>query len=435
MGFRHAPHRGQHLLEQHPIAGHLRVALERMKEPERGVRGVIQPLIAAVGEHVRNEAVAYVLRERAQDETRLAVPSRRERQPLETDHRVTAPIGEPVIAGDDGAQVVPDRGRAHRIVQAPDRFDHELIGREHQLRGLVTSHRRARAGDQTTLALPLQLQRLRGGHGPHHLERLRRSDERRCLSRFYVHDERAGRPERAPRPEPASLFHREHELVAAMLLVDEFRVSLDAHPQRWQARGRDAIVPPIGLGGELVLLVQWLRDGRLVVAKMHLGAESQRHGPPAIAMHSVLDDDRVLAVWHHDLFFHQRTVLAEAPRRRAALELELDQRLELERLRQRVEHDHPADRVRQRRHEKPVIPTRHDVRDRRRAVPTDPIRHEPLVAHRGGRVRIADGFLQRHATNGQRFDYSLPAPSSVADSAGIRHEPFSDSGGGAPRPP
>ena len=57
-----------------------------------------------------------------------------ERQPFEADHRVAAPVGEPVIAGDHGAHLVAQRRGAGRVLDASGRRDEELIGREDELR-------------------------------------------------------------------------------------------------------------------------------------------------------------------------------------------------------------------------------------------------------------------------------------------------------------
>src|SRR5439155_26980349 len=53
--------------------------------------------IASVREEVRNQAGAHVLRERSQNEPRLPMTPRGQRQPLEADHRVAPPVREPVI--------------------------------------------------------------------------------------------------------------------------------------------------------------------------------------------------------------------------------------------------------------------------------------------------------------------------------------------------
>ena len=116
------------------VAGGADVSLDGVEEPERRVGGVIQPFARAVGKHVRDEAVPHVVRERAEDVLGLAVPVRGQRQPFEADHRVAAPVGEPVIAGDHRAHFFARGPGARRFFGASGRRDDELIRREHQLR-------------------------------------------------------------------------------------------------------------------------------------------------------------------------------------------------------------------------------------------------------------------------------------------------------------
>ena len=110
------------------------IATERVEEPEGRVGGVIKPFLLAVGKHVRDQAVADVMRERAQDVARFEAAAGRERQAFETDHRVAAPIGEPMIAGDDGAHFIAGGVRARRFLGAAGGRDDKLVRRENQFR-------------------------------------------------------------------------------------------------------------------------------------------------------------------------------------------------------------------------------------------------------------------------------------------------------------
>ena len=60
---------GQEKLERCAIIRYLDVTAERMKEPECRVCSVIEALLCAVGEHVRDQTVANVISERSQDIT------------------------------------------------------------------------------------------------------------------------------------------------------------------------------------------------------------------------------------------------------------------------------------------------------------------------------------------------------------------------------
>ena len=92
--------------QREPIAGHCQVAIERVEEPERRVGGVVERRPLAFGKQVGDQPVADVVGERAEDVAGLGVPAGGQRQAFEADHGVAAPVGEPVIAGDHGADFV-----------------------------------------------------------------------------------------------------------------------------------------------------------------------------------------------------------------------------------------------------------------------------------------------------------------------------------------
>ena len=62
-----------------------------------------------------------------------AGPAGTQRETLEADHRVAAPVGEPVIAGNHAARFPAGRSRPRRLGRAGGGFDHELIGSENEL--------------------------------------------------------------------------------------------------------------------------------------------------------------------------------------------------------------------------------------------------------------------------------------------------------------
>ena len=106
---------GEEHLEGRIVAGDVEVAVDRVEEPEGGVGRVVEALGLAVGEEVGDQAVADVVGERAEDVAGLVVPAGREGQPFEADHRVAAPVGEPVVAGDDGADLLARGVGASRV--------------------------------------------------------------------------------------------------------------------------------------------------------------------------------------------------------------------------------------------------------------------------------------------------------------------------------
>ena len=70
--------------------------------------------------------------EGAQNPSSLGETARCERQAFEADHRVAAPIGEPVVAGDNRSNLVSCRGRANLILATSCRLNYELVRRKHK---------------------------------------------------------------------------------------------------------------------------------------------------------------------------------------------------------------------------------------------------------------------------------------------------------------
>ena len=140
---------GDQHLEGRGVSGHVHVAVDRVEEPEGGVGGVVEPLGPPVGEEVGDQAVADVVGEGAEDVAGLVVPPGRQGQPFEADHGVAAPVGEPVVAGDDGADLLARGMRPSRVHDAPDRGDQELVGRQDQLGGGGVSRRGSAPGRAT----------------------------------------------------------------------------------------------------------------------------------------------------------------------------------------------------------------------------------------------------------------------------------------------
>ncbi len=128
--------RGEELAQEQPIAGMAHVSIDGVEEPQRGVSRVIEPFTFAFREHVGNQPVADVGGKRLEDVARLGVSSRQQSQAFEADHRVAAPVGEPVIAGDDRAGFAAAGARAGLVLNTmgPERRPNdELIGGEYEL--------------------------------------------------------------------------------------------------------------------------------------------------------------------------------------------------------------------------------------------------------------------------------------------------------------
>src|SRR4051794_5370763 len=110
------------------ISGVFNITIDGVKEPQRCVGCVIEAAVLPLGEHIWNQAIADVVRERSQDVSRFCVTASRECQPFQTDHGVATPIGKPVITGYDGAYLVTRSMRSGGIRNTACGGDEELVG-------------------------------------------------------------------------------------------------------------------------------------------------------------------------------------------------------------------------------------------------------------------------------------------------------------------
>ena len=131
---------------------------------------MIQPFLLAFRKQIRNQSVAHIMGKSPEDVARFDVAAGDEREALEADHRVAAPVGEPVIAGDDSAHLVAGGARPRRLLSPPGRRNDELIRREHELRGDVLTGFRHGLGQQAPAPIALGVERPFRREGVHRFE-------------------------------------------------------------------------------------------------------------------------------------------------------------------------------------------------------------------------------------------------------------------------
>ena len=182
------------------------VAIDGVKEPERRVGGVVEPFLIAFRKEVRYQAVAKMMRERHQDAARLRMPARAQRQAFEADHRVAAPVREPVIAGDDAPRFFARGPRARGVGRASRRFDDELIGPEHEFGAQPVRAHVAGGDEQPRSTGNLRVQRFVGGEGIEIGGAVRRGNEGGPFALAEIELEIAGAPRVADRCVSALLF-------------------------------------------------------------------------------------------------------------------------------------------------------------------------------------------------------------------------------------
>ena len=126
---------GEKDLESLGIARGLDIAVGGVEEPEGGIGSVVKARGLAFGKHIRDEAIADVLGEAAKDVFGFTDASGSDGEAFERDHRVAAPVREPVITGDHGADLIADAVGLDGVRGAADGRNEELVGGENELGG------------------------------------------------------------------------------------------------------------------------------------------------------------------------------------------------------------------------------------------------------------------------------------------------------------
>ena len=238
-----------------------------MKKPERGIGRVIEPIALPLGKQVGNEPVAHIAGEGPQDIACLRLPARDQCQPFQTDHRVAAPIGEPVVAGDHAANFISGGLCLGLVGHAAGGTDQELVGGQHQLGGRAVVHFGPGLIQKPRAAFQL---RVAGGGGIGREDRVpafRRSNQARLLPGRQLGAEVARAPQAAHARVTALFLQAVAHLAHVAAVQEQARQRCrDAKAQRWSdlrldleavAEGRHAV----GAGYGCI-------DGVVVAAKM-----------------------------------------------------------------------------------------------------------------------------------------------------------------------
>jgi hypothetical protein len=103
-----------------------------MEVPKSGVGSVIEARGRTLGKEIWDEAIVDAVCEAAQNILGLPVTARRESETLQRDHCVAAPIGEPMVAGNDTAHLVSDSMGANLVYSTTDWGNEELVSGKHE---------------------------------------------------------------------------------------------------------------------------------------------------------------------------------------------------------------------------------------------------------------------------------------------------------------
>ena len=245
-----------------------------MEEPQRRIGGVIQAFAIAFRKHVRDQPVAHIMCESTQDPFTFRDAPGCEGQTFERDHRVAAPIGEPVIPGDDGAHLVTLGVRPDDIGDPADRRDDETVGGEDQLGREPLARGRGRHRDEAPPPLGLKAARRVRVQCFDGVPRLGRGDQRRHAIRLQLNGEVARAPERTARVIAALFLGHEVALMARSAIRRERRCITTGYHQaqhRQPRAGGNLVVPAVR--GQRVARRQRLADRGLDAAEIDRGAQ------------------------------------------------------------------------------------------------------------------------------------------------------------------
>ena len=120
---------GKQLPHQPVIARRRVIGADRLHIPERGIHGIVFGHHAGIRETVGHHATVHEGCVRFQDQAGDGGASRRQRKPGQCDHRVTAPVDEPMVARDDRATVGVSGGRPRHdeLLGGKDRLLHPRL--------------------------------------------------------------------------------------------------------------------------------------------------------------------------------------------------------------------------------------------------------------------------------------------------------------------
>ena len=401
------------------VAGGADVAVDGVEEPEGGVGGVVEAVAVALGVQVRDQAVADGVGEGPEDVAGLAGPAGAEGQPVEADHGVAAPVGEPVVAGDHGPQLVAGGAGAGGVLDPAGGADEELVGGQHQLGGRPGTGGPGRLLDQPAAAGELGLGGLLGRQGLDGRPGLGRGDQGHVAAGLQVGPEVAGAPEGAGGGIAAVVLEPVVDLVDPGPLHRVGRSLADEpEPERGQAAGLAELVAVAG-GRQAVLAGQLLVDLRVVRAEVDRRPELQPERPVA-GDQPVAQVRGVLEVGHQQPLLDgvpgrelvapdgQAVVEAELGEVGGAVDLqqvaagpllaaEADDRAvgQAEAVGEVAEHQGPAVVAGQGGDQQAVVAAGVGARERPRGVAAEAVGHEPLAVEQGPRVGLGPPPAQR----------------------------------------
>ena len=293
------------------------IAVQRVKEPQRRIGRVVEALILSFREQVRDQAVAHIVSEGAQDPACLDRSPGRQSEAFQRDHCVPAPVGEPVMAGDHGAHFITLGPRPGPVGNASNRGNDEGVGRKDELGCEADLCRRRRHPNETPAALAFKRQRIVGAQRQHSMPSLGCSDQRQRAILADLSGKVAGAPQPAPRIVTALRLDVVKALAAHAAIGGKGRAfgALHRQPQSRQIRpGADLV--SVAPDGQRIARGQRLTDRRLERTKVDQGSHPQADAP-AVAERAKRGMHNVLARGHDNRLLDDEAIELISPARQA----------------------------------------------------------------------------------------------------------------------
>lgn len=125
---------GQKYLQGLTVISRAYITIGGMEEPETRVGGVLKAGGLSFGKHIRNQAIAYVLGKAAENVFAFMGASCGNGEAFEGNHCFAAPVGEPMVSSDGGADFITNAMGLNGFRCAPDGTDKKLVRCMHKFR-------------------------------------------------------------------------------------------------------------------------------------------------------------------------------------------------------------------------------------------------------------------------------------------------------------
>ncbi len=132
MVLKHGPEDGQQGQQRLTVVRDPVIPADRVKIPQRRIRRVVEAHPLSFGEEIRNQSIFHIIGKGSEDGSGFLMAPGTECETFQADHRIAAPIREPMVPRDNRARFISGGTRQRLLLQSRARGDNKLIGRHGQ---------------------------------------------------------------------------------------------------------------------------------------------------------------------------------------------------------------------------------------------------------------------------------------------------------------